>query len=100
MVYFICDSLLTLCLPPPEIFISTYPKKLVFGKVENFKYLEHNRFEFDYYEFHHLYTGIIDIIKAISSETPMQSILFQKSALISYKWELSNKKNNFAFNVL
>jgi len=81
----ISDSIITLALKKCGYFISSYPSKIIFGEVKEFKYPEKKAFIFERFQFEKVYDGICNILKSLIPTNPQKGTIIEISE-ISYFW--------------
>lgn len=97
------NSIITLSLKQPDLYISVFPQKVVFGTFDSysdsFKPFEY--FEIPFFQIHFWYLGIIEIIKSYTGQKDKtRDLIVSLEPNINYFWILLESKNiSFAIEV-
>lgn len=85
--FLFADSCKTLISNKNEIFVSAFPGKIVFGKVNQVGYKKSNFFKFFHFEIFHFFVALTNIFKFLSSEnTANKGIILTLDTLEVYYW--------------
>ena len=84
------NSCKTINLKSSDIFISSYPGKVIFGNISRHRYAKCSYFQFLTFELYYLYLSLVSIIKALlSSENELSKKLILKvNEDLSYWWSI------------
>jgi hypothetical protein len=82
-----CDSSQTYCLKQSEIFISSFPGKIVFGLVNQNGYKKQKYFEFGSYFFFNFYLSVVKIVEFFATDLKTEDKgLITSQTETSYYW--------------
>jgi hypothetical protein len=82
------ESCLTLSLKNSEIFISSFPGKIVFGEPNSYGYINSKSFQYNHHQFFNLYLSFVNIIHffASSSNENDKGLILTQSQNTIYFW--------------
>ena len=83
------NSCKTINLKTSDIFISSFPGKIVFGNISQQKYSKFNYFEFLTFELYYLYISLVAIIKAVISEENESDDVFTEKLILKVNEDLN-----------
>ena len=88
------NSCKTLNLKTSDIFISSYPGKIIFGTITKNNYCAFSYFQFLTFELFYLYVSLIAIIKAFANESELtrNKIILKVNEELSYLWSIVTVK--------
>jgi hypothetical protein len=81
------ESCQTICLSKSDVFVSSFPGKVVFGEPNFLGYLVLKNFQFKHYEFFNLYLSLIKIVQFFATSSQEEKgLILQKTLNTIYFW--------------
>ncbi len=81
------DSCETICLKQSDVFLSSFPGKVIFGKPKCFGYSNLKSFQYKHNEFIHLYLAIVQIVQFFAkNKNDDKGLILTKNDNITYFW--------------
>jgi hypothetical protein len=86
-LFLFSETCQTICLKYSDLFLSSYPGKVIFGHPKYSGYLKLKSFQYQHNEFFNLYLGLIQIVQFFAgAKSDEKGLILSKTENINYFW--------------